>query len=377
MSDPQYRVQLFKFADPTGGTDFGYGDLLAEFPNAKHLGYANYLNDVGESFCTVNQDDAALAALRGYEGKCHMRIWRNGDIVWNGWGALETDANQDDVILYGYGYVAGLYWTLSDWNVQYQGAQIDTIVSDLWTRAKTTLTHSTLGFVTTGTIEAPVTTSGGSTPVVLPKYSMFYKRLLFVLREMCSISMSDTTNNVVFEITNGATPTFNFWKNAGTDRSASLRWVWGGPEIAKFRAYGQPVYHRNNYYAVGSSPNNSALRKTGEDGTDLDTWGRRAEALYMTWVRDSTELENAARYRASRALRDITDLTIRFYPNTMIPAGATGATYALADTVQVVIDRGLTNIDSALLVSGQQVLWTGGAEHVNVLLQDRGGEFGT
>jgi hypothetical protein len=126
-------------------------------------------------------------------------------------------------------------------------------------------------------------------------------------------------------------------------------------------------------YAVGSSPNNTALRKSGEDLTDMDTWGRRQDALYMTWVRDGTELQRASDFRASRALRDVTDLTLRFYPNTMIPPGATGATFGMADTVHVNIDRGLTNIDHDLLVSGVQALWTGGSEHVNVLLQDRGG----
>ena len=63
------------------------------------------------------------------------------------------------------------------------------MVSDQWIQAKTTLTNSNLAWVTTGTIQAPVTTSGGGTAIVLPSYKLFQKRILFVFREMSAIGI--------------------------------------------------------------------------------------------------------------------------------------------------------------------------------------------
>ena len=362
-----YRVQLFAFTNTSGNT--GIGTLLAEFENARNIGYADYLNDVPEAFVTLLQDDPKIALIRGYEGRCHVRIWRNDDIVWTGWGAMETDANTEDVILYCFGYLAGLWWTTSGWNISYANSQIDTIVSAMWTRAKTTLTDSTLAFVTTGTIQAPVTTSGGAVAIVLPLYKMYEKRLLFCFRELAAISMSDTTNTVVFEITHSATPTFNFWKLRGTARP-TLKWEYGGKYVQGYHDYKMAVNHRNDILAVGSSPTNPDLRVSGYDATDGDTWGRRQEPLYMSWVRDALELERAADFRTARSLRVDTDLSLKFYPNTVSPPGATDCIWRLSDSIPVKVVKGITNINKSMLVTGVQVLWVDGDERVNVLLQD-------
>jgi len=63
--------------------------------------------------------------------------------------------------------------------------QIDTSCRPL-DAAKTTLTDSTLAFVTTGTIEAPVTTSAVPPPSSAALHGV-YKRILFAYNELCAL----------------------------------------------------------------------------------------------------------------------------------------------------------------------------------------------
>lgn len=349
------------------GSGFGPGALIAEFKRAVNIGWADYLNDVPEAFFTVSQDDPKVSLLRTYKNKAHVRIYRDTDLVWA--GVLgEWQATERDVLIYCYGYLALLHLLLSDWNVAYTNAQVNTIVSDAWTRAKTTLTSSLVGWVTTGTIEATVTTSGGGTAIVLPTYRMFYKRTLQLLREMASFSIGNTTNTVVFEITPAGT--FNFWKNRGTD--TSIVWEYG-KAIKGFSDSSVPILRRNDLFAVGINPNDVTLKTEIADAADITTNGRRMEPTFFTWVRDSLELDRVAKLRAKKALRDDIDLGIEFYPNQIIPAGATGAGWRLSDRVTIKIDRGITSVSALRMIMGQQVLVIRGDERVRVLAQERPG----
>jgi hypothetical protein len=248
-------------------------------------------------------------------------------------------------------------------------AEVGTIVSDGWTRAKTTIPSSPLNFVATGTIEAPVTTSGGGTPIVLPKYTMFYKRLLFMLREMAALSISDTTNTVVFEITHSATPTFNLWKNRGIDRP-DVVWAYGDATVSGFLDYQMPIDRRTGILAVGSAPANALLRyEWSAPAGDVTAFGTRKEPVYFQWVRDTTELQRAAALRGAIARRTDTDLTIMFAPNSVVPPGGTGAGFRPSDTVRVRVSRGATQIDAARRVIGFRVLVLGGNEYLRVVTQ--------
>ena len=178
----------------------------------------------------------------------------------------------------------------------------------MWTRVKTTLTSSQLGFVTTGTIQAPVTTSGGATAIELPSYKAYYKRALFVLKELSAVATSDTTNTCYFELAHTATETdnavtFNFWKNRSTDRSIVLAY---GTNIVNFGDRYAPILTRNDLYGVGSGAHNLLFRShqassAGDRG--YTAFGRRMEPLYLTWVRDQTDLDRVTKLRKARAIR--------------------------------------------------------------------------
>lgn len=374
----KYRVFLFATVAASSG-GFGPGALLAELESVKNVGWERHLNDVSTAFFTINQDDPKLTGLRPYKGTAHVLITRDNETVHRGvWGGLS--ARGEDVVFYSYGYEAFLYSLTTDWNTRWQDAQIDTIVSDLWTRAKSDLTYSPVGFVTTGTIQAPVTTSGGSTAIVLPLYRVYHKRILFALRELAALGTSDTTNTVYFEMANELDPTddtvtFNFWKNRSTDRT-DVKWEYPNGLVRDFLDEHEPIQARNDLPLVGSAPNDILLRQepTQASGTHgYETIGRRMEPLFFSWVRDEEELERVGKIRLARALRVEPDLRLFMYANSVKPPGVTGAGYELGDRVKVKLKRGLTDFDQMMFLSGVQVLFVGGNERVLPWLMDRSG----
>lgn len=372
-ADVKYRVQVWS----ASGSTFAVGSLVCEFANPKNIGYARYLNDVGEAFWTEVQDHPLVSAVAAGEGYYHVYILRNDEVVWRGFLA-EHEATQDDVIFYAYSYEGFLFWLATDWNQTWANAQLDTIVSALWTRAKTDLTYSQAGFITTGTIQAPVTTSGGSTAITLPLYKAYYKRILFCMRELTAIATSDTTNICYFEVAYTSTATdksatFNFWKNRSTDRS--IVWEYG-VNIKRFSDRKAAVLNRNDILAVGSGARNQLYRnrqQTSGGSYGYDIIGRRQEPIYLSWVRDETDLIRVAKLRAKRALRSDTNLSLYMANGSILPVGATGAGYNLGDRVTVRIPRGATQVDKLLLVVGQQVLALRGRELVIPMVQERSG----
>lgn len=363
-----YQVQVFQFAG-----DFSYGTQIAEIDRAKFIGWSDYVNDVPEAFFTLLQTDPAAYTLSQYLGKAHVRVLRDGAVVWNGLLGLEMDATDEDAIFYCHGYLAALTWLLSDWNQVFTNQQVDSIVSTLWTRAKTTLTQSNLGFVTTGTIQAPVTTSGGATPIVIPNYTLFNKPILHAFQELAAISMSDTTNAVIFEITHSLTPTFNLWNNKGVDRP-NIVLEWGGKHIHSFKHYRAPVWHRNDQYAVGASANNVLFRRNDSNAGDINAIGRRQKPLFLSWVRDETELERVAKLRLARSIRDDIDISVRLFMDKLLPPGVSGAGYNLGDRILVKINHGATQFNSYQAVYGFQcVVLMGGNEYLRLMLAQRSG----
>ena len=361
---PQYRVQVLDFADTT---TYGIGSLIVEFENAKNIGWSDYLNDVPQAFFTVNQDDPKVSLVRGLGGKAHIRIWRNDDLVWTGWFGMERDANATDVIFYCYGYLAGLYHYHTSWKQTWTSQTVQTIVSDAWTRAKTTLTHSRLGFVTTGLIESPPTIFGGSTAITLPTYVAFYKRILFLMQEMAAVSASDTGNSTAFAISHALSPVFSFHSDRST--ALDLRLEWGSSVVSDFSEYTLPVYHRNDILAVGSAPRDVLLRTENSDSADITAWGRMEESLFFPWVRDQTELDRATALRATKAKLD-QYITLVLTPGALVPPGAVNADFALGDTANVKINRGVVNVDARQQITGVSVVVANGQEYLRPRIQE-------
>ncbi len=370
ISGVQYRIIFRKFSkDSVGGVlgSFAPGDILAEIENAKNIGWAYYVNDVPEMFFTVNQDDPKLASIKDYlDGKCIVELYRNAELVWAGW-PLEFDETQNDVIIYAYGYAAGLYWLHTGWGTEWTDKGVNTIVNDVMSTAIVGAASSLVHWLRSGAIEIPVTESDGATALTLPLYKVYYKRILFVLKELVAVSASDTTNRVWFEVTpNGV---WNLYKDKGRDLTA-VRFEYPGL-VQGFRRHRVPASRRNVILGVGSSPDDVVLQSTQDDIQDRADTGRREEAIYLSWVRDQSELDRVSKMRLKRALRVESEVGLRLAKGSVDPYPASTAIYSLMDTIPVKIDQGVTQLDDSYLITGQQVLFMDGEEQVIPLIQDK------
>lgn len=368
---PQYAVVIYE-RDPT---DRSIGDRILEVDNPKNIGWADYLNDVPEAFFSLHQEDPQCEILASYLGQAHIRIYRidvtSGEraVVWAGIFGTETDEQGDDIIFYSHGYLAALYWLTTEWDQAWATVTIDDIVSDLWTRAKSGINDTEVAFVNTGTIQAPATTSGGATPIILPVYNTYFKPILSVFREMSAIGRSDTTNATVFEITHSATPTFNFWGAKGAD--TNVIYTYGGGEVKDFWYQRLEAHRRNLIHAVGTSPRELTLRTSQSATPGLR--GRRISSIYLQWVRDQTELERIAKLRLAKANRSHFRIGLQFFPGTCIPPGMSYSGWDLADRITVKIDRGATQVDEMMIVVGVQVMYANGMEYVTIITETRTG----
>jgi len=377
---PDYRVQVWT-ADTGSGNDFGPLALAAEFENAKNIGYAYYLNDIGEAFWTINQDDKhATSTVRALEGVGHVKIFRDGECVWRGILA-EHDANQSDAILYAYGYESVFYHNLSGWGQEWRSKKVAGAagrpVNDLWLKAKN-LPNGQLQFAATGTTQAPVTTSNGGTDITLESYQIYYKRILHAFKELVAMATSDTTNVCYFELdyptTTAHTLTFNFWKdNSAEITTKSLSYP---GNIQNFSDRYVPILSRNEIKSVGTGARDQLFRitqHTTAGAAGSNAFGRRQEPLYFNWVRDEAELTRVARDRARKARREDVNVYLRLWPdeNMLLPARASNSGYEMGDRMKVTIDRGITQIDKMMFLEGEQIIVVNGMEYVQPIFADR------
>lgn len=363
-----YQVVVRGFNNAAGG-DFSPGAIIAIVDNPTNLAWTEYVNEVGEAFWTLAQKDPKVALLLTTEAllnyRPHVQIYRNEELVWAGWLG-EVDENDTDIIFYAYSYLSGFYDLLEHYNAKWTGQTVATIVEAAFDQAQA-LTDSRVAWFTQGTIENPVTTSGGATGIIVPLYRAPYKRILSVFREMAALSISDTTNHVIFEVTPAGV--FNFWKN----RKATVqdtRSSYGGGMVRSFRRIRRPVQRRNQLYAVGTSPTSVNLNVTATDTTERDTWGLSQEPLYFSFVKDAQELTRVTNLRLKRAVRTDTDLYLSYHKNATIPYPATSYTYRPGDVVAVDINHGATRISESKVIMGQQVVYARAAENVRYLLGD-------
>lgn len=365
-----YSVVLRDFVDAAGG-DFSPGPVIAFIDQPHNLAWSEYINEVGEAFFTISQRDAKAALLSSIEDlinrRVHMEVLRNGEKVWGGWLG-EVDENTDDLIIYGYSYLSGFFDLVTAWDTSWTGQTVATIVSDVLNTAKTKA-DSRVHWITRGNIEAPVTTSGGSTAITMPLYRAPLKRILQVFKEMAAYSISDTTNHVVFEVTPDGY--FNLWKHRYAENN-NVGTSYPHGYVRSYRRIRRPVSRRSKLYSVGTSPTDVNLQDNESDATLINQMGLSEEPIYFSFIRDSNELDRVTKLRLARAKRVDTQLFLSFYRDTIVPFRATGATYKLGDMVYPKIDNGATVIsETQRMVAGQQVVWSGKRENVRLLLGDR------
>lgn len=361
-----YTVVVEDFADTT---TFGPGATIAVIENATNIGWSEYINEVGEAFFTMSQEDAKVSLLSSAVnlGK-HLLIYRNGTLVWGGWLG-EADENMHDVVFTAYNYLSGFYHYIMPWGQEWTGQNASKIIEDTFDNAKAK-TKSKVGWLTKGTIENYWVESGGPTTLQLPLYRAPYKRALTVFREITAYAISDTTNRARFVVTPAGV--FNVYRNDKTSLN-DVRWRLGDGKVRNYQRIRLPVDRRNEILAVGQSPKDTTMRYTSTNTTNRDAAGLKQEPIFFSWIKNATELQRVTKIRAKRAVRVDTDLYLSFFKDTVVPFRAgSDKDYSIGDEVTVSLSRGLTSMSSEIKnVVGQQIIFSGGNEYVRVLLQDR------
>lgn len=363
-----YQVVIKGFADTT---TFGPGAIVTILTDAVNVGWSEYLNEVSEAFFTVSQEDPKIQSLKTaaltYGMHCH--IYRNGILVWGGWLG-EADETMNDVVFTAYSYISGFYSLVMNWDREWVNQDADQIIEDAFDYAKA-LSKSRVGWLTKGTIQNLWLQSGGPTTLTLPLYKASYKRVLSVFREISAYAISDTTNRVKFEVTPSGT--FNLWHH-DTTALTDQRWALGS-KVRSYKRIRLPVDRRNEILAVGSSPVDTTLRTTVTKTAYRDAWGLKQEPIYLSWVRDATELSRVANLRAGRAVRVDSNFYVSFFKDSVLPFRVPGADYSLGDTIDFSINRGLTALTPGAgeekIVAGQQIIFREGNEYVRILLADK------
>lgn len=367
---PKYVIVVREATSYAPSLDLTPGSVINVYTKATNIGYSEIVGNIPQMFFTLSQDDPDARSTPLYGSNSspapyHFTVYRNGENVWSGWGPMELDETQTDIIVYSYGYAAGLYWTLTGWKEEYTSKTIKQIVDTAFAAGQAK-TDSMLAWLTSGTVEAPVTTSGGATAITLPFYQANYKRLLFLLREMTAYAASDTTNRCWFEVTPDGT--FNLWKNKGATKATPI-FVYPKGNVLAYGRYRMPVDLRNRLQGVGTSPTDVDMQYQADDTGSQNSYGLREDSIYLQWVRDSDELQRVTKHRLALAGRVDTQLTLTLAPNTVAPIRATGGLEMMADySVQIL--KGGTYVNTRKMVVGNQVLFVGGREYVRPILQD-------
>lgn len=378
-----YRVLVYN-TDVAGST-WGPTTVLAEFENPKNVGYASYLNDIGEAFWTVNQRDIKVD-LRAYLGIGHVVIIRDvygaSDVVWRGI-VCEIDANEEDVIFYAYGYEHLLYMYYTQWNKVWKNKQIAGAagrpVNDLWVQAQNR-PDSLVKWITTGTLESPWTTNARDTYIVLNEYRVNFKKVLTCFRELVALAVSDTDNVVYMEIDYPTSPldlsaTFNFWRHRTADTTQYQITMPGN--CLGFNDRYVPFLTKNKLLGVGQGPRGQVYRFNVGAWTGgpyaRDVYGQRMEPLFLTWVRDRKELKRITRRRLKKAQRGNVDFYARMFPGSIAPWRSTEATHKLGDRIYVNIDHGITTLAQWMWYMGEQVVFIGGREYVQPIVESTAG----
>jgi hypothetical protein len=361
----QYQVVIQDFADTT---TFGPGSVIAILENATNVGWSEYINEVSEAFFTMSQEDAKIALLtQAVDSGKHCRIYRDGTLVWGGWLG-EADENLDDVVFTAYSYISGFYHYVQDWDKEWTGEEAAVIIGQSFDHAKN-LTKSRVGWMVKNTVQNLWVESGGPTTLELPLYRAPYKRILSIFREITAYAISDTSNRVKFF----CQPDGDFFLlRNDTTLLTDVRWKLGDGKVRSYQRIRLPVDRRNQILAVGTSPKDTLMRKIITKTANRDAVGLKQEPIYMSWVKNESELDRVANLRATRAVRVDTDLFLTFFKDTVIPYRAADQDFQIGDETTINLSRGASSIVNEIkVIVGQQVIYMNGCEYVRVLLQDR------
>ena len=189
-------------------------------PDMLNVTWQQALNFPGQAALTVTRFNPKVASINYMVD--HIKIFRedrNGLKTVFAGKVVKPDESTRDSIIYCWDYVSFLQRSRTGFRTLYPEKLIGSqIVAPEWNLAKTVGT-SPFAFVTTGTIQDPLALDGITAIKTNNQFGVIDFDRLYLFFALAELSMANTANTVVFEITRDTPHTFNFWKNRSTQQT--------------------------------------------------------------------------------------------------------------------------------------------------------------
>lgn len=215
LRDIQYHVVLYS-PDASGGPGLAKYELDSDVLN---LTWQQGLNFPGQAAFSMGRFNPKLVDFDYMRD--HVKIVREDSratkTVFAG-KIVKPAESAKDTIVYAWDYLAFLQRSRTGYRILYPEKTIKEIIDAEWALAKAAAT-SLFTFVTTGTTETPLGLDNVTPIKTNSQFGVIDFDRLYLFYAMAEISMANTANTVVFEITRTEPHTFNFWKNRSVDKT--------------------------------------------------------------------------------------------------------------------------------------------------------------
>ena len=212
----QYHAVVFD-ADANGGPGVAKMELDADMLN---LVWQQGLNFPGQAAFSLTRWNPKIASIQWMID--HIKIYREtaaGTKVVFAGKIIKPSYTARDLLVTCWDYASFLQRSRTGFRILYPNKLIGSeVVGPEWALA-VAADKSPFAFVATGTIQDPLGLDG-STPIKTnSEFGVMDFDRLFLFYSMAELSMANTDNTVVYEITRETPHTFNFWKNRSTIRT--------------------------------------------------------------------------------------------------------------------------------------------------------------
>lgn len=275
LRDVQYHVLLYA-PDVAGGPGLLKADLT---PYVLNLIWQKGLNLAGMTAFTLVRDNPVLDQIAWMVD--HVKVIREDDrgtaTVLAG-RMVKPQYGSSDVVCLAWSYMAFLQLSRTGYNVEYPEKLLGTeIVAVEWNLAKT-VADSPLAFVATGAIEDPLGLDGVTPIKTNEDFGVNLFNRLFAFFQIAEMGMANTSNTVMFGISDAVPHTFTFLRNGGTARDLELIY----PGNLADHDY-QPGYDliRNDRATAISNEDGTDAEYAVTDPASIATYRRLQDALTL------------------------------------------------------------------------------------------------
>lgn len=339
-----FRIRLWDMDT----SDRSRGSVVATIDDAKDVGVSAYANEGGEMFFTLPMNHPAIGEISPWQR--HYQVARldvqTGTYSAIGVGLIDDyDATDNEVVVYGRDYLSLFDVSISGATQSYTNATYSSIIQAELSLAifqpsytnKSVSRHIALGTISSTAETTTVLTS-------------FQSRLEFI-RQLCEILASDDSTRPIVKVSRSEPFEVTWGANEGSDKE-DIRLEYGGvvngfrfnPGFADFATFG---------YAIGQKREGANLLFSTQEYAASSIWGIIQKSTVFLDVVNQTALDRKTK-RFARDLGKLNkNLSLRIRSGAIAPV--TG--WDIADSVRVVINRGLVSLNDLYTVWGWE--WTG------------------